>query len=72
LLGRILAVTDAYSAMTTDRPYRNALTPEEARTELIEVSGTQLDPKVVAAFLAVPDKVSRSGASIGVPAESAA
>ena len=44
LLGRILAVTDAYSAMTSDRPYRKAFTPEEARAELKRVSGTQLDP----------------------------
>jgi len=51
LLGRILAVTDAYSAMTTDRPYRKALSPEEAQAELKRVSGTQLDPKVVGAFL---------------------
>jgi diguanylate cyclase (GGDEF)-like protein len=72
LLGRILAVTDAYSAMTTDRPYRKAFTPEEARSELKRVSGTQLDPKVVTAFLAILDDASYSGASTGVSSVSAA
>jgi diguanylate cyclase (GGDEF)-like protein/putative nucleotidyltransferase with HDIG domain len=53
LLGRILAVTDAYSAMTSDRPYRKALTEDEARAELRRVSGSQLDPDVVSAFLEI-------------------
>ncbi len=53
LLGRILAVTDAYSAMTSDRPYRKALTSEEAKAELRRVAGSQLDPQVVAAFLEI-------------------
>ena len=53
LLGRMLAVTDAYSAMTTDRPYRKALPLEEAKAELARVAGTQLDPELVAAFLEV-------------------
>ncbi len=52
LLGRILAVADCYSAMTTDRPYRKALTPLEAKAELRRVAGTQLDPAVVEAFIA--------------------
>ena len=51
LPGRILAVTDAYSAMTSDRPYRKALSVEGAKAELRRVSGSQLDPKVVDAFL---------------------
>ena len=51
LLGRILAVADAYSAMVSDRPYRQALPPDEAVAELRRVSGTQLDPEVVQAFL---------------------
>ncbi len=53
LLGRILAVTDAYSAMTTDRPYRKALTPQDAKAELKRASGTQLDPEIVSVFLEV-------------------
>jgi diguanylate cyclase (GGDEF)-like protein len=72
LLGRILAVVDAYSAMTTDRPYRKALTFAEARTELESVSGTQLDPKVATTFLAILDRASYSGASTGVFSMSAA
>jgi diguanylate cyclase (GGDEF)-like protein/PAS domain S-box-containing protein/putative nucleotidyltransferase with HDIG domain len=51
LLGRILAVADAYSAMISDRPYRQALTAVNATAELRRVAGTQLDPEVVAAFL---------------------
>ncbi|MHB1004848.1 MAG: diguanylate cyclase [Chloroflexota bacterium] len=51
LLGRILAVADCYSAMTTDRPYRQALTPEQAQSELRRVAGAQVDPMIVAALL---------------------
>jgi diguanylate cyclase (GGDEF)-like protein len=51
LLGRILAVADAYSAMTTDRPYRKALGWAEAREEMRRVEGTQLDPVLVRVFL---------------------
>jgi HD-GYP domain-containing protein (c-di-GMP phosphodiesterase class II) len=51
LLGRILAVVDAYSAMTLDRPYRKALTEETAIDELRRGAGTQFDPAVVEAFL---------------------
>jgi HD-GYP domain-containing protein (c-di-GMP phosphodiesterase class II) len=52
LLGRILAVADAWSAMTTDRPYRKALSTEQAIDELEACSGTQFDPAIVDAFLA--------------------
>jgi putative nucleotidyltransferase with HDIG domain len=48
---RILAVADAYTAMTMDRPYRSALNAREARDELVRGSGTQFDPEVVRAFL---------------------
>ena len=51
LLGRILAVVDAFSAMTLDRPYRKALTKAEAIKELRNGAGTQFDPDVVTAFL---------------------
>lgn len=51
LIGRILAVADAYSAMTTDRPYRRALTRQEAVAELRACAGTQFDPEIVAAFI---------------------
>jgi HD-GYP domain-containing protein (c-di-GMP phosphodiesterase class II) len=52
---RIIAVCDAYEAMTADRPYRSALTPEAAAQELRANAGTQFDPAVVDAFLdAIP------------------
>jgi HD-GYP domain-containing protein (c-di-GMP phosphodiesterase class II) len=47
---RILAVTDAYVAMITDRPYRLARTHEQAIIELLRCAGTQFDATVVEAF----------------------
>ena len=52
MLGRILAVADAYSAMTTDRPYRAGLSLDTAIEELKKGSGKQFDPEVVNVFLA--------------------
>ena len=51
LLARVLAVADAFSAMTTDRPYRTALTKEEAIAELKLGAGTHFDPEMVATFI---------------------
>jgi len=51
---RILAVADAFDAMTSDRPYRNAMSAEEALSEIKRCTGTQFDPGVVAAFLKIP------------------
>jgi diguanylate cyclase (GGDEF)-like protein len=51
LEARILAVADAYEAMTADRVYRAALSPEDAQAELIRCAGTQFDRRVVDAFL---------------------
>jgi GAF domain-containing protein len=48
---RILAVADAFVAMTSDRPYRAAMTTPEALEELRDKAGTQFDPEVVTAFL---------------------
>ena len=50
---RILAIADAYDAMTSDRPYRNAMSQEEAFIELINNSGIQFDPKLVPIFIRV-------------------
>lgn len=47
LLARILSVADAYDAMTSDRPYRPALSPDDAVRELLANTGTQFDPAVV-------------------------
>jgi HD-GYP domain-containing protein (c-di-GMP phosphodiesterase class II) len=55
---RIIAVVDAYSAMTTDRPYRASLPDVHARQELVEHAGSQFDADVVRAFLAALDRVS--------------
>ena len=50
-LGRIVAVADAFDAMTSDRAYRKALPQEVAIAELRRCAGTQFDPEVVAYFL---------------------
>ena len=50
---RIIAVADAYQAMVCDRPYREALTSEQALNELQQSSGKQFDPVVVDAFLSL-------------------
>jgi diguanylate cyclase (GGDEF)-like protein len=51
LIARILAVADAFSAMTTTRPYRKALDLREALDRLGDAAGTQLDERLVKAFL---------------------
>ena len=48
LIARIIAVAEAYEAMTSNRPYRDKKTPEEAITELQRYSGSQFDPAIVA------------------------
>jgi HD-GYP domain-containing protein (c-di-GMP phosphodiesterase class II) len=50
---RIIAVADAFQAMTEARPYRGALSREEAIVQLIAGSGTQFDPMVVQAFVRI-------------------
>jgi len=64
LLARIIGVADAYDAMTSDRPYREALPSRVARMRLAQAVGTQFDTAVVAAFeaiLATADENYRSG-----------
>jgi putative two-component system response regulator len=51
LAARILALADAFDAMTSDRPYRSAMSKEEALDEIKRCTGTQFDPVVVTAFL---------------------
>ncbi|HEY2740928.1 MAG TPA: HD-GYP domain-containing protein [Gaiellaceae bacterium] len=63
-LARIIGVADAYDAMTSDRPYREALPSRVARMRLAQAVGTQFDTAVVAAFeaiLATADENYRSG-----------
>ena len=50
---RVFAVVDAYDAMTSRRPYRDAISRDAALIEIAAHSGTQFDPKVVQAFLMV-------------------
>ena len=51
LIARILAVADAFSAMTTTRPYRKALDVQEATRRLEDAAGTQLDARLVRTFV---------------------
>ncbi len=51
---RIIAVADAFDAMTSNRPYRSAMSTEQAGKEIHDFSGTQFDPVVVDAFLKIP------------------
>ena len=63
---RIIAVCDAYAAMTSDRPYRRAMTPQEALAELRRCAGSQFDPEVVVVFCRLHESVT---VSTGAPAE---
>jgi putative nucleotidyltransferase with HDIG domain len=53
LLARILAVADAYDAMTSERPYRDPMPSQVARLRMAQAVGTQFDTTVVAAFEAI-------------------
>jgi HD-GYP domain-containing protein (c-di-GMP phosphodiesterase class II) len=48
---RILSIADAYDAMTSDRPYRKAMTHEDALLELYRFKGSQFDPVLVDRFI---------------------
>lgn len=50
-LGRVMAIADAFSAMTMDRPYRAGLTVEEALHRIEEGAGTQFDPELARLFV---------------------
>jgi putative nucleotidyltransferase with HDIG domain len=52
LEARIIAVADVYDSLTSDRPYRKAMSPFEARDVIVKGSETEFDPRVVAAFQA--------------------
>ena len=60
---RIIAVTDAFDAMTTDRPYREGLHADDAVVELLRGAGTQFDVRCVSAFIRVVER----GAAIPPP-----
>ena len=53
---RIMAIVDAYDAMTNDRPYRKALSVADAHAELRRCAGTYFDPELVPLFIAIAQK----------------
>ncbi len=65
LESRILLLCDAYDAMTSDRPYRDARSPERALDEIESCSGTQFDPELVRVFVSAVASV--PGAAVPVP-----
>ena len=54
---RILSVVDCFDALTSDRPYRRALTKDQALAAIVERRGTQYDPRVVDTFIVVCDRL---------------
>ena len=74
MISRIIAVADAYNAMTSDRPYRERLPSRVARLRLAQAVETQFDTSVVAAFEAILATASEDyrmgqGDAFGVPAD---
>ncbi len=51
LESRIIAVADVYDSLVSDRPYRRGIPPLDAKEHIVKGSGTEFDPKVVAAFV---------------------
>jgi len=65
---RIIAVADAYNALITDRPYRDAYPPEQAIDIIKSESGTHFDPQVVDAFLEIATERKHAGTdATGMP-----
>jgi putative nucleotidyltransferase with HDIG domain len=58
-LARLVAVADSYDAMTSDRPYRKGMAPEEAFTEMENQCGKQFDPACVAGFVVIRERIIR-------------
>ena len=54
---RIFSIADTFDAITSDRPYRPAQSPQAAREEIKKWSGRQFDPEVVKVFLEMPDNI---------------
>jgi response regulator RpfG family c-di-GMP phosphodiesterase len=65
MIGRVVAVADAYDAMTSDRAYRKALPHEIACGELERCTGAQFDPEIVPVFLAQIEEFRRLEAAAG-------
>jgi len=58
-LARVVALADAFDAMTSDRPYRKGVAPVAAFAEIQKMSGSQFDPHFTAAFLSIQDDIVR-------------
>jgi len=56
LIGRLMAVADVYDALVSARPYKQALSPDEAASIIRKGKGTQFDPQIVEAFEAAADR----------------
>lgn len=72
LPARIMAVADAYDAMTSERPYRGALEAPVALAELRDGAGTQFDPRVVEAFQTIAQRGISGSTEVGAPQVGAA
>jgi HD-GYP domain-containing protein (c-di-GMP phosphodiesterase class II) len=57
IAARVFSVVDAFDAMTTDRPYRAALTIDHAASEIARMAGTQFDPEVCAVFVPLCERL---------------
>lgn len=60
LFARIISIADAFHAMTSDRPYRSALTPGNALEELRKYAGSQFDPELVKYFIEIQSGINRN------------
>ena len=65
LIGRIVAIADAYDAMTSDRAYRKALPHEIACGEIERCAGSQFDPEIIPVFLSQIEEFRRLEAAAG-------
>jgi putative nucleotidyltransferase with HDIG domain len=63
VISRIICVADAYNAMTSDRPYRDAMPIHVARGRLIQAAGSQFDEQVVSAFDSILETASATYSS---------
>ena len=55
LAARILAISDAYEAMTSERPYRKSMSADAARDEIERNKGNQFDPEIASAFTKIEE-----------------
>lgn len=63
---RIIAVVDAFDAMTVTRPYHPAIPVAQARAELLRCAGSSFDPDVVAAFVRVLARLEQEGITVSL------